>query len=64
VRLLLEPKYNVEVNEGNKRREAALLIAASSGHNDIVQLLLDRGANIEAKNEKERQLYSSQFQGD
>jgi hypothetical protein len=41
--MLLEPKHNVEVNEGNKRREAVLLIAALSGHNDIVQLVLERG---------------------
>jgi hypothetical protein len=64
VRLLLEPKHNVEVNEGNKRREAVLLIAALSGHNDIVQLVLERGQTSKQRMRKERQLYSSQLQRD
>jgi uncharacterized protein len=47
IRLLLDLGLNV--NHANNEGRTALMGAAGKGRNDVVQLLVDRGANLEAR---------------
>jgi ankyrin repeat protein len=42
----------VKLNEKNKDGDTALRVAANNGHQDIVERLIERGADIDATNEK------------
>jgi len=45
------------INHQNNKGETALMLAAWQGHKDVVQLLLDRRANIRLKVTINRKIY-------
>lgn len=54
VQVLLSQGALVDINHKNKKSETALHMACQTGHTDVVQLLLERGANPAMKNNKGR----------
>ena len=55
---------NMDVDRGSDNNETALTIAAAGGHNELVQLLIDRKADIEHKDKKgQTPLLLASYQG-
>ncbi len=53
-----------DINQADQNESKPLTAAASNGHTDSVEWLIQHGAKLEARDEEGRQLYIGQHLGD